>query len=159
MLIRDGWYFLTTNMPVPVGNNTLYYRQKIHSTHPDFKKIDPKYFTMGGLKHESLVNIRERNIYFEMKSEVPFYVEKDGETYIKEKGTITYKDDSEPKVVKTKVKKPKKVVKKPKVEKSKKVIEDTIVSEIPILEEEKIVEEKSKKTRKPRTKKVKKEDK
>ena len=72
MKVRDGWYFLVRNMPIPVGTNTLYYHQKIHSTHPDFEKIDPKYF-LGYLKHESEIMPYELGLYSEMDSKAPFY--------------------------------------------------------------------------------------
>ena len=71
-LKRSGWWYLTSNLPIPVGNNTLYYKQKINSNHPDFEKIDIKYFTAGALKHENYVPIGERGQYKEFfKTEIP----------------------------------------------------------------------------------------
>lgn len=64
-LIRRGWYFLTRNFPIQVGDRTIVYMQKIHSDDPDFKKIDIKYFADNYLVHEGYLPHGTENQYQE----------------------------------------------------------------------------------------------
>lgn len=63
---RSGWYFLRAVAPIQVGTSgTIYFKQKIHSSHPEFNKIAQKYFIDGYLKHESFIPLGERGQYKE----------------------------------------------------------------------------------------------
>jgi len=64
-LIRRGWYYLTRNQPIQVGDKTITFRQRIHSEDPDFKKIDIKYFADGYLIYEAYLPHGTENQYFD----------------------------------------------------------------------------------------------
>lgn len=75
---RTGWYYLRATAPIQVGTSgTLYFKQKIHSSHPEFNKINPKYIQDGYLRHENLIPFGERNQYVEFTGGInpPKYVE------------------------------------------------------------------------------------
>lgn len=80
---KIGWYYLNNTMPVPVGQKTMYYRQKIHSSHHDFDKIDIKYF-LNALVCEDLIPMGERGLYTEFSGEIPSYTKVEEEYFIKE---------------------------------------------------------------------------
>lgn len=54
--IRFGWYYNVSNQTIPVGNKILFPFQKIHSSNPDFKKIDIRYIVNGFLVEENSVS-------------------------------------------------------------------------------------------------------
>lgn len=115
MFRRPGWYFLNSSMPISVGNKILYYRQKIHSSHPDFEKIDVKYF-VSYLVHESQVPMGEWGLYIEFDGGIPSYTKVDNEVYIKGNEPVKEEKKSEPVVKlpegKVKIEKTKKVEQK-----------------------------------------------
>lgn len=64
IITRFGFYYLNVNITIPVADKVMTYRQKIHSNHPGFFKIDPKYL-VNYLVHESQIPMGERGQYVE----------------------------------------------------------------------------------------------
>jgi len=72
MFKRSGFYFNNSTASIPVGGATLYSKSKIHSSHPDFDKINIKYF-MGYLIHESNIQRGMWGMYREFDGTIPVY--------------------------------------------------------------------------------------
>jgi hypothetical protein len=71
-IVRYGYYFNTSTQSVPMGNNLLHPLQKIHSEHPDFKKMDERYIYNGFVLFERDVPFTSLGRYEEYGTPVPF---------------------------------------------------------------------------------------
>ena len=71
MYTRTGWYYNTSNFAVPVGEKLLYTKQRIHTNHPDFNKIDNYYMINRYLTPEADIPYGTVGMYTDFDGEIP----------------------------------------------------------------------------------------